>query len=120
MIYWYDILVCRRSVVRLLLTVVIVPCCDHSPPLSPAGLAPQVPEHARSREVNLHPLITHPYITVPPCSKEEQTAILAAVEMHMLENMDFMRCSDMLTDWKARYTLYTCITVDRQKGKRTG
>lgn len=54
----------------------------------------------RVPEINTHPLVTHPYIELPPCSKEEERAILLRVQNHMVDSHDYVRCCDVATDWK--------------------
>lgn len=60
----------------------------------------QVPEYARATEIHLHPFLTHPYIALPPCDAEDETAILSSVQKHLLDTREYMRCSDVDTDWK--------------------
>lgn len=59
-----------------------------------------MPEYARATEIHLHPLLTHPHITLPPCEAEDETAILSSVQKHLLDTREYVRCSDVDTDWK--------------------
>lgn len=60
----------------------------------------QAPSYARVTEINTHPLVTHPYIELPPCSAREEKDILLRVQNHMVDSYDYVRCSDVATDWK--------------------
>lgn len=67
----------------------------------PAFLASsQAPTYARVAEINTHPLVTHPYIELPPCSPQEEKATLLRVQNHMVDSHDYVRCCDVATDWK--------------------
>ena len=63
-----------------------------------------MPEYARATEIHLHPFLTHPYITLPPCDAEDETAILSSVQKHLLDTREYVRCSDVDTDWKVSAT----------------
>lgn len=65
----------------------------------------QVPEYARTRAINLHPLVTHPFIRVPehPTNDDRHMPVLSFVQKYMVRTMDFIRCSDVCTDWEVRY-----------------
>lgn len=69
-------------------------CCRHH--------RAQAPTYARVPEINTHPLVTHPYIELPPCSPQEERDILLRVQNHMVDSHDYVRCSDVATDWKVR------------------
>lgn len=60
----------------------------------------QAPGYSRVPEINLHPLVTHPYIALPPCSPQEEKEILLRVQNHMVDSEDYVRCRDIATDWK--------------------
>lgn len=63
----------------------------------------QAPEYARVPEINLHPLVTHPYIELPPCSPQEEKDILLSVQNRMVDSKDYVRCRDVATDWNVRF-----------------
>lgn len=54
----------------------------------------------------MHPLVTHPYIALPPCSPQEEKDILLRVQNHMVDSEDYVRCRDIATDWKVRVVVW--------------
>lgn len=88
-----------------------IPCrwrrAGHPPSSLPAldcscmlGSTCQVPEYATGEKINLHPLITHPYIQVRKGSEAEESSVMKVVKRLLREELDFVRCRDVRTDWK--------------------
>lgn len=85
------------------------PACRPPPRRGAARRGAQAPHYARVAEINTHPLVTHPYIELPPCSAQEEKDILLRVQNHMVDSYDYVRCSDVATDWKVRCGAVWCF-----------
>lgn len=80
----------------------------HTTPPTPSF---QVPEYATGTQINIHPYITHPYIQVPPCSAGDVEAIINSVKWQLQNKLDFVRCRDVRTEWKASASVSVPVFV---------
>lgn len=88
--------------------IVHICCCFVSfAAISVTSHRAKAPSYARIPEINTHPLVTHPYIELPPCSAQEGKGILLRVQNHMVDSHDYVRCSDVATDWEVRRFIKT-------------